>query len=118
MARPQSVKTALLILFLLAGCSSGEWEQYKVSMDTRDDYDGAVVALMVTMKPVCGSAGRRGVKGKGTLITEEDGQQVKRTVVVEPCFGKTKGKGMDAAVKMPDGRVLYLGAISTSPTEP
>ena len=97
---------AILAAASIAACAPTaepppQFKSYTVEMDTRDLYDGEQVKLNVTKKPVCGdqTSNGRGIKGAGMLESPFEGKPI--AVVVEPCMD-------NPAVKLPDGRVLFL----------
>ena len=100
-----AVAVGVALFGLLSYCSRSEkpetFKDYTVEMDTRDLYEGEKVRLKVTTEPVCGKGTftGKGVKGAGILETQMDVDPLE--VIVEPCME-------NPAVKLPDGRVLYL----------
>ena len=93
-------------------------KSYRVSADTRETFKGQVVRLTVIQKPSCGSsrpvqAQSSDQHGRGIL---EINQVKPLKVIVEPCFAlghrfSVAGIAADAAVRLADGRVLYLREI-------
>lgn len=96
---------ALLVLGSLVGCGEPEdpWKDYTVWMDTRRAYDDVDVRLKVTEVPVCGNErpSGKGIKGAGVLEIPDEGTV--EEVVISACMQKN-----EPAVRMPDGRVLFL----------
>jgi len=75
---------------------------YEVTYDTRDTYTGQTVELIKKKAPFCGNASIRGEKGKGYLTFLKSSRGM--SVIIEPCMPDKE----EPAVKLPDGRVLYL----------
>ena len=76
---------------------------FKVSWDTRDTYTDQLVELETIKPAVCDRPPLGGTKGLGTLKFVKNTETV--SVNLEPCVAEpTK----EPAVRMPDGRVLYL----------
>jgi len=73
-----------------------------VTYDTRDTYTGQTVELIKKKAPFCGNASIRGEKGKGSLTFLKSSKEM--SVIIEPCMPDIE----EPAVKLPDGRVLYL----------
>jgi len=74
---------------------------FKVGWDTRDTYNGKKVKLETEVAAVCDRPPLGGTKGSGQLEIVNSGEKFK--VGIEPCIDiKTP------AVRMSDGRVLYL----------
>ena len=74
---------------------------FKVGWDTRDTYNGKQVKLEIEVAAVCNNPPFGGIKGSGELEIVDSGEKFK--VGIEPCIKVTT-----PAVRMSDGRVLYL----------
>ena len=82
--------------------SQSNKNRYEVTYDTRDTYTGQTVELIKKKAPFCGNASIRGEKGKGSLTFLKSSKEM--SVIIEPCMPDIE----EPAVKLPDGRVLYL----------
>ena len=81
--------------------SKSKTKSHIVVYDTRDKYQEAPVDFIQTSSAVCGSGGRRGVRGAGVVKFFSPPETL--TVEIIPC-----AEGGLTYVKLPDGRVLHL----------
>ena len=81
--------------------SKSKSKSHIVVYDTRDKYQEAPVDFIQTSSAVCGSGGRRGVRGAGVVKFFSPPETL--PVEIIPC-----AEGGLTYVKLPDGRVLHL----------